>query len=484
MNQMNGPDLEPRLRDHYGAMDVGSSRDLTSRVAEAMDRKPRRRSLALLLPRRMARPRRLFWGSTARTILGAGAAVAAVAVVVAVLLPYGYRTVLGPGASPTASSRVDATPDAAPIATASPMASGTPTIDPAAAQVYDAGMTRSGVLWAVRDTTLAISTDSGRTWSENPLPPHSGGAGDSIGAVAVADADHAWVLATFTLDAATPGQSAAGRITTAVIYRTVDGGATWQLSKARSFEGDVSERLLFVDAHSGFAVIDPSSGPGSTVLHTVDGGLTWAVTSTKAPVDGAVTATDEDTLWIGHSPAATAGRPLLRVSRDAGATWSNVSLPGVGATSSADLYVISHGSMGAVTFLSSTEGYVVVSQKLATGYETHYYRTADGGRSWSRVATFGRRALVAPVFVDETHWYQVDFPQSQMEATTDGGQTWSTVGTTTAFGDSLVNFWTADGQNYAALGAVDPSSASDHSEALFLTWDGGETWQPADFNAH
>ena len=42
-------------------------------------------------------------------------------------------------------------------------------------------------------------------------------------------------------------------------------------------------------------------------------------------------------------------------------------------------------------------------------------------------------------------------------------------------------FWTVDGENEAALGATNAGGAAGRS--LFLSWDGGSTWQPADFSA-
>jgi hypothetical protein len=41
----------------------------------------------------------------------------------------------------------------------------------------------------------------------------------------------------------------------------------------------------------------------------------------------------------------------------------------------------------------------------------------------------------------------------------------------------------ADAQNGAGIGRVEPWPGQG-GDGLFLTWDGGKTWQPADFSVH
>jgi hypothetical protein len=98
---------------------------------------------------------------------------------------------------------------------------------------------------------------------------------------------------------------------------------------------------------------------------------------------------------------------------------------------------------------------------------------------------------IGPVFRDATHWYQPDMGRSAgspgIRVTSNAGKTW----TITATDDNWDNwlsaneiqvFWTVDGQNEAALGATNAGGAG--AGSLFLSWDGGSTWQPADFSAH
>jgi photosystem II stability/assembly factor-like uncharacterized protein len=448
---MTHPDLERELHDHYRSLEVGPGGRASARVAQALDRAPARRwSLARL--------------ATPRVALSAGAAVAAVALLTVALLPLWNGSVAGPGTSPTVSPTASPTDSAGTIA---------------AAHITQAGLTRDGVLWATRDNALSISTDGGRTWHENPLPQAATSDSiDSIGYVAVADADHAWLLVKHERPVGS----------TFAVFRTSDGGATWQRADLPGTFDGVPWQMAFVDAKVGFVILTASTdvpvGP-STVMRTLDGGVTWTVTSTTATLRMPVVAVDANTLWIVANPDEVASlSPLLQVSRDAGATWSSPSLPGLeGATVSGSLYVLS-GPTGGIEFLSATEGYVAVFQKTSTALATRYYRTVDGGRNWSLVASTAAQDSIAPVFVDATHWYrQLDPSLNGLEVTADGGQTWTTVA-----GNGLPNetgilfLWTVDGQNLAAVCAVNPSSG-DGVVALLLSRDGGKNWQPADFSA-
>jgi photosystem II stability/assembly factor-like uncharacterized protein len=67
------------------------------------------------------------------------------------------------------------------------------------------------------------------------------------------------------------------------MYRTVDGGQTWRLIKTDVFSPDREvSSLLFVDAHTGFALAALASTQNlqSVLLRTSDGGSTWQVVAT------------------------------------------------------------------------------------------------------------------------------------------------------------------------------------------------------------
>jgi hypothetical protein len=431
---MTDADLERQLHDHYRSLDPGPAGRATSRVATALNRAPNRRWKVA----------RLEWLTSIRT--GGAVAMAAAAIVLAAVLVPMWSHNRGPAANPTGS---------APGATSSyDVAIGN-------ARVKLAGITRQGLVWAQRTTAIAISADHGRTWSDIALPPDSVNAPERT--VEVLDRDHAWVLRESPADPQ--------------VLRTSDGGMSWSATDLPvSYDpatGVPSGRLSFLDASIGFAILGTNGN--LSVLRTQDGGATWAVTGRSVTLESV--ASDANTLWAAKTWTGSPAAQLFQVSRDAGATWSAVQLPGLDVQSTC----VQPGSLWVpgpegVTFLSATEGYTAVSCSEGN-FGTRYYRTTDGGRSWSQVAAIAQPVTAAPVFLDATHWFQPNLAGADLQATADGGKTWTTLGQSGLAGTGIYWFDTRDGKNGAAL---DQGANS----ALFLTWDGGRTWQPADFSAH
>jgi hypothetical protein len=456
---MTDVELERQLRDHYRSLDAGSAGRVSLRMAHALDRAPgSRRSWGVFVASRRAR-----FG---------GLVLAAVALLAVASVPLWAGFTAGPAASVTET-----------LAGFGPGPSGTYNLAVANAAVYQAGMTKNGVEWAVFGRRLSISTDHGRTWRDGTLPTAHPGDLPGAGTVAVVDADHVWFLLSAGVDP---------RFT---VFHTSDGGQTWQSTVLPVNIGGESPgtttfwpgKLSFVDASVGFAFVETSDTGPWTILRTTDGGVSWKATGSAADGWDDV-ALDADTLWAPFlSDAGSSPAPLLQVSRDAGATWSDVPLPGIAAAGGDSLFVLG-GPTGGVQFLGPSDGYLAILQKTGASHATLYFGTGDGGRTWSQLATLPEPVTVAPVFRDATHWYQPSMASSPgspgIGVTSDAGKTWAI----TAIDDDWLSaneiqgFWTVDGQNEAALGATNAGGAA--GQSLFLSRDGGSTWQPADFSAH
>jgi photosystem II stability/assembly factor-like uncharacterized protein len=484
-NEMND-DLEKRLQGYYSEFTPESS----GRAVAGVDR---------ALADRRARPGRPFAGwVTRRGLRGAGAlaGVAVAIALVAALFPLWGRTGTGPASNGS-----------------------TGPVGPASSFVDQAGVARDGSVWAIRGRGLAISRDHGQTWAEHELPT------DAVfpGNLALADADHAWVLDPLGADV---GSSNGGA--SVVVYRTSDGGATWQYtSVAATSANPIFSQVRFVDDKVGFLVLgQDGGGPDgvlshgtSTIMRTEDGGATWTATgkittyieepttpassdpSPSAPSSdanwffaGPVIPVDADTLWtycgIPVFAPAQGSCPLLQVSRDAGATWTPVALPGVSSTGSEALAVpaLAGTVPEGVQFINATEGYVAVQETVGNGdhERVHYFRTTDGGRTWSEVAsTEWQQVAVPAIFIDSQHWFQPgletlvipkagatnEFVESSgMNATSDGGKTWRNVAASMG---RLYQVWMSDALDGAAL------IYEGDGQRLYLTSDSGQTWQAA-----
>jgi photosystem II stability/assembly factor-like uncharacterized protein len=266
----------------------------------------------------------------------------------------------------------------------------------------------SDVVWAfVADGVLFRSTDRGDTWEQRPLPPYHGGGGPPE--VSFADAQDGWYTTGGVPETECNG---AGE----QVWRTTDGGATWQVVAAVSGPAGGSgiayaqckQGLSFIDSTHGFLDSwDDSHQP--TIYRTSDGGRTWTGASLADP-PGYITE--------GAGTALRAG--LVRA---------------FGST----LVVPAWGLQPGVQQAGLLNEYV--------------YRSLDGGTTWHYLAK-APNAADSVTFITASRWLQLIEPDQSME-TTDSGRSWHSFPTDysqaapiapeVSFGDPLVGYATVRG---------------------------------------
>jgi photosystem II stability/assembly factor-like uncharacterized protein len=441
---MNAPDLETRIRSYYENFEPDDSTRLTMASAK------------LLEDARRPQPPRWHWQT-----LRFAATLAAAAVLLAILVLPRLAPAVGPEPG-----------------TASPG----PTFDATAAlnaQVNDAGLMRSGGMWAVQGSYLLTSTDNGASWRAGNFP-------DLAGSVFVLDQDHAWAI-TPSPSGSTPG----GQLL--MVDRTSDGGRTWaQTPVSGSFACDTAT-LSFVDAAHGFLMCsNPSTnrngastseatkGSG-TVLRSDDGGASWSISGGTTGLGSQFTASDRSTIWSAPDYGSSAMTGVeLSVSRDAGQTWSTVGLPELSSIQKpADVGV----AAGPVFWDASNGAFAVSVAPVMSSISpaVWFYRTADAGRSWTLVKQPSQSATMMPL----------------MRAAV-AGREWAVVAPESLFGlsvsDDFGASWTRvpgsgmpDNETYIWVDLTDRSHgvatvlAAPGSLALMLSSDGGRTWHAASF---
>ena len=213
------------------------------------------------------------------------------------------------------------------------------------------------------------STDAGKTWTHIGLEPTR-----QIGKVIVhpTDPDIAYVAALGHVYGANPDRG---------VYRTRDGGATWQKVLFKSNDvgaidlafdpGDPQTiyASLWNTRRPPWSIYPPSYGPGSGLYKSTDGGTNWQQLSSGLPTDGV------GRIGIAVAPAnrrrvfaivdAKAGG--LYRSDDAGATWR---------LASSDSRIWGRGwYFGKVTVDPKNADLVYVSN-------TGVYRSRDGGQTF------------------------------------------------------------------------------------------------------
>ena len=225
----------------------------------------------------------------------------------------------------------------------------------------------NGVAWASgTHGTYLKSLDQGTTWSVAHIPQ----ADDlDFRDVEAFSADHAYLLS------AGPGEASR-------IYKTVDGGKTWDLQFTNHDPKGFLDCMAFWDESHGIVVGDPIDGRFEILL-TDDGGHTW----TKSPADTMPPAHDGEGAFAasGTCVAVAAdgnawfvtGGAVARLfhSSDGAKTWQTTDSPIVHGTASAGIFSIAvrdpkHGVIAGGDYKSPA----AAGPNLAT--------TEDGGKTW------------------------------------------------------------------------------------------------------
>ena len=216
--------------------------------------------------------------------------------------------------------------------------------------------------------TWVRTTDAGRHWTAGRVP---GADSLQFRDVYAASAD------TAVLMSAGPGDLSR-------VYRTTDGGASWQLLHTNRDTAGFYDCIGFWDAEGGVLYGDSVDGR-LTVLVTQDGGRTWsrpAGLPAAQPGEGgfaasggcaiAITALGKDRAWIGTGNTGSAR--MLRTD-DRGVSWRASTVPVVAGDAS---------GVTAVTFRDAFNG-VAVGGEIGKrdGRGEYVALSSDGGATWT-----------------------------------------------------------------------------------------------------
>jgi len=291
------------------------------------------------------------------------------------------------------------------------------------------------VVWASGHGGVVLRTrDGGESWQRLAVPN-----ADSLEFrdVHASSADSAWILA-------------AGSGSRSRIYRTTNGGATWELQFQNTDSSAFFDCLTFLDGRRGVAFSDASQGQ-TVILRTVDGGAGWTrVPASRVPAplpgEGAFAASG---LCVAHVAPSTVfiatGSPGARLFRstDAGESWTSTNTPFVKGPVA---------GLTGIAFADAMRGIAVAADidRLRTDTSSAVVGvTNDGGRTWtmrSRPPLPGALAGVALVSAagSETA-VAVGFGGAFV--TGDGARTWRTIsdGVFTGVASSGRTAWIAGG---------------------------------------
>lgn len=343
------------------------------------------------------------------------------------------------------------------------------------------------------------TTDGGANWI-NTNPPKARLSTSGYGEFFL-DSVHAWVAETVGSTKACSDRF--------LVFRTVDGGATWQQGasvpiQVQGFDqsdGSWGLRLYFIDADHGWLRIAPIYGLAPVGLQgplyrTTDGGRHWTFVASQVTQSdrgcegrGDFVFSSPTTGWMSaNCPTAPDSGLDVLVTRDGGQTWALQSL----FSNYCNIQYFPSGCANPVPkFFDSSNGWVLDKDAPLL------LMTSDAGMTWTRhglpsLPTFSctgkygepetctDQSIVAASFIDPNQGWAIigkyDLQRGlyavRFEHTSDGGKSWA------ALSSNLVSSSGIPDLSQATLTFVDQSNAFLWTgTALFRTTDGGHTWQ-------
>lgn len=269
------------------------------------------------------------------------------------------------------------------------------------------------------------------------------------------------------------------------VYRTTDGGQTWEKAVVTVDYPLVQAELDFLDARRGWIMAIPQRGMSSSpgrLFTTEDGGRTWTlVASTQGehpglPLGGDLRFTGPETGWLVGSYEATGIRHLF-TTMNGGRTWQELVFtpPGDFATSDFLGTPVFSGPKGQDGILAATYR---SAGNLTRSLGIHI--THDGGETWRPRPL--REDLAPLVFVNARRgWAQ---GRDGFYRTDDGGLTWTALRPDRTLQGLLVDHTLASLDFVTEqVGWATLSSApwKNVKQELLKTTDGGQTWERIDY---
>ena len=371
------------------------------------------------------------------------------------------RQTVGVGPTPTPA----ATPSVKPTLSPTPATSARayPLLPPSSMH-----MINRNIGWAAGSGTNRIlrTSDAGIHWDD--VTPVSARAGTWI--TYFLDANHAWLASSLQPGSGSPDFSVA-------IYRTADGGRSWQETGTVAAQQGWPASMDFVDRTHGWLFMNLGSAAGSqgvAFYGTVDGGTTWTKLS-EADTSGnpghlplscsksAPVFLNNSTGWIPGACNAGGG-PFLFVTRDGGRTWNSVNIAVPAGYSASCMCAIS-----SLRFSDATTGVLVLDIYGPDGATHNFlYATPDGGTSWLDGWLLPPNSFSVDFLTGAVGW-TLDAKSNAVLYTHDGGQHWSTLGTIPS-SQGVADLQFVNSAIGWALGS-EPAG-----NTLIKTSDGGQTW--------
>jgi photosystem II stability/assembly factor-like uncharacterized protein len=279
----------------------------------------------------------------------------------------------------------------------------TPQTSNTTASLRGVSVVSAKVVWASGSKgTYLITTDGGANWK----------AGTVTGA---ADMDF---RAVHGFDDKTAILLSIGSGEKSRVYRTKDGGGTWDVLYSNPDPKGFFDDIAFWDASHGILLGDPVDGH-FVIMTTDDGGETWKGQKTPAALsnEGAFAASNSCMFVIGlHDVWFGTGGARVFHSSDGGKKWSVATTPVRHDAASAGIF--------SITFLNPLFGIVVGGDYAKPAEAAHNIAiTEDGGKKWTAPESGPSGFRSAIIYLPDLKMW-VATGTSGSDVSTDKGKTW------------------------------------------------------------
>ncbi len=258
------------------------------------------------------------------------------------------------------------------------------------------------------------------------------------------------------------------------VYRSTDGGDTWQatwdgLTHLRVHQLSLSPDFTIDNtllAHAHYQDLAGSGDEALAIYRSNNRGLTWTLVTTQThrmgqPVPGLWPPASAHFRWV--ETQVDPGQQVIAIERstDGSQTWQTVlTLPEDEYFSPQDISItVSHDP-------------VTDQQTVLIAADRYLFRSTDNGDSWQNVlsASSLKEARFSPEFSRDNTVYT--FSDERMFRSTDGGQTWQTVLTLPAALYNPLNL------TFSPTFTRDNTVYAFNLDTLFRSADNGVNWKP------
>ena len=192
--------------------------------------------------------------------------------------------------------------------------------------------------------------------------------------------------------------------TNSQVLKTTDAGLTWAPVTRPSATNYTLQAMEFVDANTGWIIVNFATVPGGNIFKTIDGGTTW--TQQTIGTTDSLAALDMVDANVGYITLNSSGRPIYKTT-NGGTNWTPVTTP-----FTAQIRAV-HAVDANLVYIGMNSGTNRIGKSI------------DGGTTWQQIALPAAADVISLDFIDANTGYVTGQSQNALFKTTDGGATWS-----------------------------------------------------------